>query len=132
VIDVALEAALGGPRRDSSHATLMDRLAAQRAERLGGGGSTIHQDELHVAPPHATQNSVRRLRSLDGAAGGSYCHQALRLGLIPFFLLYSFRQHVMSQLQMRSLHRKFITEPLRLEILSNSHGRRMKRPNGLL
>jgi hypothetical protein len=84
VIDIALEAAVGEPRRDFSHVTLLDRLAAQRAERPGAGGSTIHQDELHVAPPHATQNSVRRLRSLDGAARGSYCHQALRLGLIPF------------------------------------------------
>jgi hypothetical protein len=40
-------------------------------------------------------------------------HQTSHLGLIPFFLLYSFRQQVMSQLQMRSLHTKSITEPPR-------------------
>jgi len=47
---------------------------------------------------------------VDRARGGGCC-QAPLLGLIPFFLLYSFRKHVMSQLQMRSLHTRSITQP---------------------
>ena len=64
-----------------------------------------------VTPPYATQFSVRRLRSRTGAKGGD-CRQAPLLGLIPFFL-YSFRKRVMSQLQMRSLQTRSITQPPR-------------------
>jgi len=54
-----------------------------------------------------------------GARGGD-CRQAPHLGLISLFLLYSFRQHAMSQLQMRSLHTKSINQPPRFGILGDS------------
>jgi len=47
VIHVALEATVGAPRYDLSHITVLDKLAAERAERLRARGPAIDQDELH-------------------------------------------------------------------------------------
>jgi hypothetical protein len=47
VIHVALDATVGEPRCDFSHITVLDRLAAQRAERLRARGPAIDQDKLH-------------------------------------------------------------------------------------
>ena len=43
---------------DFSQVAPSDQLAAQRAERLRAGRSTVHQNESHVAPPNAKQNTV--------------------------------------------------------------------------
>jgi hypothetical protein len=47
VIHVALDATVGEPRCDFSHITVLDSLAAQRAERLRARGPAIDQDKLH-------------------------------------------------------------------------------------
>jgi hypothetical protein len=47
VIRVALDATVAEPRWDFSHITVLDRLAAQRTERLRARGPAIDQDKLH-------------------------------------------------------------------------------------
>src|SRR6266403_2242215 len=47
IYPVALDATAGEPRCDFSHITVLDRLAAQRAERLRARGPAIDQDKLH-------------------------------------------------------------------------------------
>jgi hypothetical protein len=47
VIHVALDATIGELRWDFSHITVLDRLAAQRTERLQARGPAIDQDKLH-------------------------------------------------------------------------------------
>jgi hypothetical protein len=58
VIGVAIMIAVGEPRSDFSQIARSDRLTAQYAERLRAGRPAIHQDESHVAPPNAKQNTV--------------------------------------------------------------------------
>jgi len=53
VVDVALVIAVGELRPDITQVALLDRLTAQRAERLRAGCSAVHQDESHVASPQA-------------------------------------------------------------------------------
>ncbi len=58
VIGVAIMIAVGEPRPDFSQIARSDRLTAQHTERLWAGRPAIHQDESHVAPPNAKQNTV--------------------------------------------------------------------------
>ena len=58
VIGVAIMIAVGEPRPDLSQVARPDRLTAQHTERLRAGRPAIHQDESHVGPPHAKQNTV--------------------------------------------------------------------------
>jgi len=86
VSGVALVIAVGEPRRKFSQVALPDWLTAQRTERLRAGCPAIHQDEFHMSPPHSVSCAWTRVAS---------------------------RQQ--RTLQMRSLQRKFIGEPPRLE-----------------
>jgi hypothetical protein len=56
VFGIAFIITVGQPRVDFSQIARPDRLTAQRAEGLRAGRPAIHQDESHVAPPHAEQN----------------------------------------------------------------------------
>ena len=58
VFGVAFIIAVGEPRLDFSQIARPDRLTAQHAEGLRAGRPAIHQDESHVAPPTAKQNTV--------------------------------------------------------------------------
>jgi len=86
VTGVALVIAVGEPRRKLSQVALPDWLTAQRTERLRAGCPAIHQDEFHMSPPHSVSCAWTRVAS---------------------------RQQ--RTLQMRSLQRKFIGQPPRLE-----------------
>ena len=55
---VAFIITVGEPRLDFSQIARPDRLTAQHAEGLRAGRPAIHQDESHVAPPNAKQNTV--------------------------------------------------------------------------
>src|SRR6266481_6113802 len=86
VTGVALAIAVGEPRCKFSQVALPDRLTAQRTERLRAGCPAIHQDELHMPFLRSVSCAWTRVAS---------------------------RQQ--RKLQMRSLQRKFIGEPPRLE-----------------
>src|SRR6516165_2616834 len=86
VSGVALVIAVGEPRRKLSQVALPDWLTAQRTERLRAGCPAIHQDKFHMPPPRSVSCVWTRVAS---------------------------RQQ--RKLQMRSLHRKFIGEPPRLQ-----------------
>jgi hypothetical protein len=86
VTGVALVIAVGEPRRKFSQVALPDWLTAQRTERLRAGCPAIHQDEFHMSPPHSVSCAWTRVAS---------------------------RQQ--RTLQVRSLQRKFIGQPPRLE-----------------
>src|SRR4030095_5859127 len=86
VTGVALVIAVGEPRRKFSQVALPDWLTAPRTERLRAGCPAIHQDEFHMSPPHSVSCAWTRVPS---------------------------RQQ--RKLQMRSLQRKFIGQPPRLE-----------------
>ena len=58
VFGVAFIITVGDPRFDFSQIARPDRPTAQRTERFRAGRSAIHQDESHVAPPNAKQNTV--------------------------------------------------------------------------
>ena len=58
VIGVATMIAVGEPRPDFSQIARSDWLTAQHTERLRAGRPAIYQDESHVAPPNAKQNTV--------------------------------------------------------------------------
>ena len=58
VLGVAIMIAVGEPRLDLSQIARPDRLAAQRAAGLPARRPAIHQNEPHVAPPNAKQNTV--------------------------------------------------------------------------
>src|ERR1700687_5373616 len=58
VIGVAIMIAVGEPRPDFSQIARPDWLAAQHTGRLRAGRPAVHQDESHVAPPNAKQNTV--------------------------------------------------------------------------
>src|SRR3981081_4680436 len=58
VIGVATMIAVGEPRPDFSQIARPDWLTAQHTERLRAGRPAIHQNESHVAPPSAKQNTV--------------------------------------------------------------------------
>jgi hypothetical protein len=64
VFGVAFIITVGEPRPDFSQITRRDRLTAQHTERLRAGRPAIHQDESHVAPPNAKQDTVSGVRSL--------------------------------------------------------------------
>ena len=69
VFGVAFIITVGEPRLDLSQIACPDRLTAQRAERLRAGRPAIHQDESHVAPPNAKQNTVSEgCKTLGGGA----------------------------------------------------------------
>ena len=55
---VTLKTTVGEPCRDLSQVILHNRLAAQLTERLLAMRPAIHQNELHVAPPKATQRQA--------------------------------------------------------------------------
>jgi len=101
VTGVALVIAVGEPRRKLSQVALPDWLTAQRTERLRAGCPAIHQDEFHIAPPRSVSCVWTRVAS---------------------------RQE--RKLQMRSLQRKFIGEPPRLQdplpVASNGCGERVR------
>src|SRR5262245_19697689 len=56
--EVALVIAVGETRCQLAQVAPLDWLAAQRAERLRPGCPAIDQDEFHVPPPNAKQNTV--------------------------------------------------------------------------
>ena len=58
VVDVALVIAVGELRPDITQVALLDRLTAQRAERLRAGCSAVHQDESHGAVPRILRSVV--------------------------------------------------------------------------
>jgi hypothetical protein len=58
VTGVTLVIAVGELRPDFSPMAQTDWLTAQRTEELRAGCSVIHQDEFHVAPPNAKENTV--------------------------------------------------------------------------
>src|SRR5258708_13745627 len=58
VLGVAFVITIGEPRLDFPQIARPDRLTAQRAERLPAGRPAIDQDESHVAPPNAKENTV--------------------------------------------------------------------------
>src|SRR5713101_6138830 len=86
VIGVALVIAVGEPRCKFSQVALPNWLTAQRTERLRAGCPAIHQDECHMRPPRSVSCAWTRVAS---------------------------RQQ--RKLQIRSLQRKFIGGPPRLE-----------------
>src|SRR6516164_7396303 len=86
VSGVALVIAVGEPRCKLSQVALPDWLTAQRTERLRAGCPAIHQDEFHIPPPCSVSCVWTRVAS---------------------------RQE--RKLQMRSLQRRFIGEPPRLQ-----------------
>jgi hypothetical protein len=56
-------------RPDLSQIAFFDRLIAHHAEGLRAGRPAIHQDEFHLAPPDAKQNTVSVARGPpDGGA----------------------------------------------------------------
>lgn len=66
---VAFIITVGDPRLDLSQIARPDRLTAQRPERLRAGRPAIYQDESHVAPPNAKQNTVSEgCKTLGGGA----------------------------------------------------------------
>src|SRR5262249_29143076 len=83
---VALVIAEGEPRCKFSQVALPDWLTAQRTERLRAGCPAIHQDEFHMPPPRSVSCVWTRVAS---------------------------RQE--RKLQMRSLQRKLIGDPPRLQ-----------------
>src|SRR5215472_13129472 len=99
VTGVALVIAVGEPSRKFSQVALPDWLTAQRTERLRAGRPAIHQDEFHMPPPRSVSCVWTRVAS---------------------------RQE--RKLQMRSLQRKFIAEPPRLQdpVASNDCGERAR------
>ena len=86
VTGVALVIAVGDPRCKFSQVALPDWLTAQRTERLRAGCPAIYQDKFHMPPPRSVSCVWTRVAS---------------------------RQQ--RKLQMRSLQRKFIGEPPRLQ-----------------
>jgi hypothetical protein len=58
VICVAIVIAVGEVRSDFAQVAQPDRLIAHHTEGLRAGRPAIHQDESHVAPPDAKQNTV--------------------------------------------------------------------------
>src|SRR5216684_8433546 len=86
VTGVARVIAVGEPRSKFSQVALPDWLAARRTERVRAGCPAIHQDEFHMRPPRSVSCAWTRVAS---------------------------RQQ--RKLQIRSLQRKFIGEPPRLE-----------------
>ena len=69
VIGVAILIAVGELRPDFSQIARSDRLIAHHTERLRAGRPAIHQDESHVAPPNAKQNTVSdEWKTLGGGA----------------------------------------------------------------
>ena len=70
VVRVAIVIAVGEVRPDLSQIAFFDRLTAHHAEGLRAWRPAIHQDESHLAPPDAKQNtgSVARGPSDGGAA----------------------------------------------------------------
>ena len=67
VIRVAIVITVSEVRPDFAQVACSDRLIAHQTEKLPAGWPSVHQDESHVAPPNAKQNTV-----LDGweALGG--------------------------------------------------------------
>ena len=66
---VAFIITVGESRLDFSQIVSADRLIAQPAGRLRAGRPAIHQDESHVAPPNAKQNTVSEgCKTLGGGA----------------------------------------------------------------
>src|SRR5215470_10231073 len=86
VTGVALVIAVGEPSRKFSQVALPDWLTAERTERLRAGCPAIHQDKFHMPPPRSVSCVWTRVAR---------------------------RQQ--RKLQMRSLQRKFIGEPPRLQ-----------------
>src|ERR1700730_10605350 len=86
VSGVAFMVAVGEVGADFSQIACADWLTAQHAEGLRAGRSIIHQDESHVAPPNAKQNTVS-----DGLrrAGGGAQRWFLPSGLSLFFSTFS-------------------------------------------
>jgi hypothetical protein len=70
VVRIAIVIAVGEVRPDLSQIAFFDRLIAHHAEGLRAGPPAIHQDESHLTPPDAKQNtvSVARRPSDGGAA----------------------------------------------------------------
>jgi len=58
VIGVAVMVAVRQPRLDFSQIARPDRLTAQHTQGLRVGRPAVHQNESHVAPPNAKQNTV--------------------------------------------------------------------------
>ena len=58
MICVAIMIAIDEVRPDFSQIARSDRLIAPHTEGLRTGRPAIHQDEFHVAPPNAKQNTV--------------------------------------------------------------------------
>jgi hypothetical protein len=58
VIGVTIVIAVGEVRPDFSQVACFDRLEAADAKGLWPRRPAIHQDEFHVAPPNAKQNTV--------------------------------------------------------------------------
>jgi len=58
VAGVAFVIAVAEPRPDLSQIARRDRLAAGRADGLRAGCPAVDQDEFHVEPPNAKQNTV--------------------------------------------------------------------------
>jgi hypothetical protein len=58
VVRIAIVIAVDEVRHHFSQVVFFDRLIAHHAEGLRAGLPAIHQDESHVAPPDAKQNTV--------------------------------------------------------------------------
>jgi hypothetical protein len=58
VIRVAIVIAVDEVRPDRSQVAFFDRLIAHHTEGLRAGYPAVQQDESHVAPPNAKQNTV--------------------------------------------------------------------------
>jgi hypothetical protein len=69
VIRVAIVIAVDQVRPDLAQVAFSDRLTAHHAEGVRAGPPAIHQDESHLAPPDAKQNTVSvAWRPSDGGA----------------------------------------------------------------
>ncbi len=71
VLGVAFVITIGEPRLDFPQIARPDRLTAQCTERLPAGRPAIDQDESHVAPPNAKENTVSDEWKAPGAGAPS-------------------------------------------------------------
>src|SRR3981081_2713372 len=86
VIGVATMIAVGEPRPDFSQVARSDWLTAQHTERLRAGRPAIYQDESHVAPPNAKQNTVSDgWKALGGGAPRGFMPSGVALLASPFW-----------------------------------------------
>jgi hypothetical protein len=71
MVGVAIVIAVGEVRPDFSQVARFDRLEAAHAKEPRARRPAIHEDEFHVAPPNAKQNTVPEgCKTLGGVSGG--------------------------------------------------------------